>query len=136
MIERTYPGVYVTEIPLRAEPVDGVPTREAAPVSASQVAHTQDKATPTWTQHNDSDPGITLLQLFAFLAESPLFGPVASGPSAARVHVQPGYGVLHGLAVDTHTECTPQLKVSPGQALGTDGTTLGPETRAHRIRKP
>src|SRR5215471_14428599 len=25
--------------------------------------------TPEWTDHNDSDPGITLLQLFAWLAE-------------------------------------------------------------------
>lgn len=28
---------------------------------------------PTWTDHNDSDPGITLLQLFAFMTESVLF---------------------------------------------------------------
>ena len=25
--------------------------------------------TPEWTDHNDSDPGITLLQLFAYLQE-------------------------------------------------------------------
>src|SRR6266540_532491 len=29
--------------------------------------------TPEWTNHNDSDPGITLLQLFAFLTESLLY---------------------------------------------------------------
>ena len=26
--------------------------------------------TPEWTNHNDSDPGITLLQLFAFMTEN------------------------------------------------------------------
>ena len=29
--------------------------------------------TPEWTNHNESDPGITLLQLFAFMAESLLY---------------------------------------------------------------
>jgi baseplate J-like protein len=29
--------------------------------------------TPEWTNHNDSDPGITLLQLFAFMTESLLY---------------------------------------------------------------
>jgi hypothetical protein len=28
---------------------------------------------PTWTDHNDSDPGITLLQLFAWLAEAMIY---------------------------------------------------------------
>ncbi|MGJ0506528.1 MAG: putative baseplate assembly protein [Methylocystis sp.] len=28
---------------------------------------------PTWTDHNDSDPGVTLLQLFAYMTESVLF---------------------------------------------------------------
>lgn len=29
--------------------------------------------TPEWTNHNDSDPGVTLLQLFAFMTESLLY---------------------------------------------------------------
>ena len=29
--------------------------------------------TPGWTDHADSDPGVTLLQLFAFLAENLLY---------------------------------------------------------------
>src|SRR5919201_6492120 len=29
--------------------------------------------TPRWTNYNDSDPGITLLQLFAFLTENVLY---------------------------------------------------------------
>ena len=28
---------------------------------------------PEWTNHSDSDPGITLLQLFAFMAESVIY---------------------------------------------------------------
>ena len=30
---------------------------------------------PEWTDHNDSDPGITLIQLFAHLAESESLTP-------------------------------------------------------------
>src|SRR5438093_6668667 len=29
--------------------------------------------TPEWTNHNDSDPGITVLQLFAFMTENLLY---------------------------------------------------------------
>ena len=43
--------------------------REFAEVLRERVA----AHAPDWTDHNDSDPGVTLIQLFAFLAESLLY---------------------------------------------------------------
>jgi hypothetical protein len=34
---------------------------------------------PEWTDHNESDPGITLLQLFTYLVEAAVFAVVVSG---------------------------------------------------------
>ena len=56
-IEYLHPGVYLTELPFEAHPIDGVP--QSAP------AHT-----PDWTNPVQSDPGIALVQLFAYTAES------------------------------------------------------------------
>lgn len=45
---------------------------------------------PGWTDRNDSDPGITILEVMAFLAENVLYraGPVGGGESAASRIVQ------------------------------------------------
>ena len=53
MLERVYPGVFLTEVAFQSHPVEGVPT-----------------STPEWTDANRLDPGISLLQLFAWSAES------------------------------------------------------------------
>jgi hypothetical protein len=47
--------------------------REFAEVLRARVA----AHAPDWTDHNDSDPGITLIQLFAFLTESLLYRATA-----------------------------------------------------------
>ena len=56
MITISYPGVYVTELASDVHAIDGVST--CAPEA------------PDWTQHNDHDPGQTLLELFALTTES------------------------------------------------------------------
>jgi hypothetical protein len=40
---------------------------------------------PDWTDFNDSDPGVTIAELFAFLAESLLAGPGQSPRATARL---------------------------------------------------
>lgn len=60
-----YPGVYVQEVATRMHPIEGVSTSTTGLLHAQQAAHT-----PEWTDHNAGDPGVTLLQLFAFLGES------------------------------------------------------------------
>jgi hypothetical protein len=68
MVERVYPGVYVTEIPFDAKPIEGVPT--ASP--HADAVRTSGRS-PDWTEHQPSDAGITLAQLFAWVGESSLF---------------------------------------------------------------
>jgi len=118
MVERLYPGVYVTEIPSQVKPIEGVATSTAqAPPLQATIAHVRlpHDATPAWTEHNDNDPGVTLLQVFAGLSESTLF--------AARLHPAGRDGAL---------------RVSPGMALSVHGRPIEPEstTVAVRVKKP
>jgi len=63
MIDRIYPGVYLAEVPFRAKPIDGVPTTQ--PPERTEA--------PAWTDTNSRDAGVTLVELFGFLSESPLY---------------------------------------------------------------
>jgi phage tail sheath protein FI len=65
MIERVYPGVYVTEMASGVRPIDGVPT--AVESAATEAAHPH---VPDWADHNTHDPGITLMELLAYSIES------------------------------------------------------------------
>jgi hypothetical protein len=69
MVERLYPGLYVSEIPFDANPIEGVST--ASPLAGTARATVR---SPDWTEHNPSDAGITLAQLFVWIGESSLFG--------------------------------------------------------------
>jgi len=138
MVERLYPGVYVTEIASRATPIDGVPVSGAplAPLHAARNAAAE--AAPRWTARNGGDPGVTLLQLSAQLAGSLRFGLAPT--SGLPVHVvQSGYGVAQGLQVDSAGgDAGPTLKVSPGLASTPGGSAVDIDTPRdrHRIRKP
>jgi len=71
MPEYLYPGVYVEEVDPQVRPIAGVPlddtaiTAIAADLRRSIAAHA-----PKWTGSNESDPGVTLFELLAFLGES------------------------------------------------------------------
>ena len=66
---------------------------------------------PEWTDANTHDPGVTLLELHAFLAESELY----------RVSA---HGQVNGLAVQTGDGDTPAVRVSPGVALDPQGQSV------------
>lgn len=73
MPEYLAPGVYVTEIVSGAKPIEGVSTSTSGLVGSDTVAVLQRLAqhpAPEWTQYNNHDPGVTLLELFAWLTES------------------------------------------------------------------
>jgi len=99
-VEYLYPGVYVEEIAVSPRPIEGVPTstapfagvylveasaaRESIDAMASKCASRIRRETlvefarladfaPDWTDHNDADPGVTLVQLLAWLAELQLY---------------------------------------------------------------
>jgi hypothetical protein len=109
MIERLYPGVYVTEVPFNAKPIAGVPTsteslypgvfvnevpfnaRPIEGVSTTTASLSALPSAPAWTDHNQGDPGVTLVELFSWTAESLLYraGPVGDEFRRARVLQQP-----------------------------------------------
>ena len=141
MVERLYPGVYVTEIPGTAKPIEGVSTATAHtnPLpAAARDAQLPNEPVPAWTQHNDSDPGVTLLQMFAWLNESTLFA-TQPHPAGRVAHVPTGWGVVQGLALEGHDPGrSGNLRLSPGSALTVEGRPIEPEsaTVAHRAKKP
>ena len=66
---------------------------------------------PEWTDANTHDPGVTLLELHAFLAESELY----------RISA---HGQVNGLAVQAGDGDTSAVRVSPGVALDPQGQSL------------
>lgn len=91
MPEYLYPGVYVEETETRVSPIPGVSTSidgAALESLAFGFRQTLAKAVGEWTDRNESDPGVTLLEVFAFLAEGLLFRaneiPDRGRPAALR----------------------------------------------------
>ena len=139
MVERLYPGVYVTEVASGVKPIDGVATSTADTAALQAASHARLPHTPDWTNHNDSDPGVTLLQMFGWLSESTLFA-ARPHPAGRVAHLPAGWGVAEGVAVDgvdTGGNGKP-LRVSPGIALTGEGKPIEPEstTVALRVKKP
>ena len=72
MPEYLHPGVYVTEIASGAKPIEGVSTSTADLIGSEVISKLHRLATvpaPEWTDYNQHDPGVTLLELFAWLTE-------------------------------------------------------------------
>jgi hypothetical protein len=75
MPEYLAPGVYIEESDARVTPIPGVSTVDDATARAllAVIKPVMEQTQPGWTSFNDADPGITLLQLFAWIAESLLY---------------------------------------------------------------
>jgi hypothetical protein len=73
MPEYLTPGVYVEEVDAGLTPIPGVSTStidtETARALVAAIKPVVERAQPGWTGFNDSDPGVTLIQLLAWLAE-------------------------------------------------------------------
>jgi phage tail sheath protein FI len=87
MPEYLYPGVYVEEVDTGATPISGVSTTIDTTMEslAADFRRTLQAYVPEWKGHDESDPGVTLLEIFAFLSESLLFraDPTPQGRAAA-----------------------------------------------------
>ena len=73
MPEYLYPGVYVVEVAAGAKSIEGVSTSTADLIGSDVISKLHRLATvpaPEWTQHNQHDPGVTVLELLAWLTES------------------------------------------------------------------
>ena len=64
-----YPGVYVEEVETGAHAIPGVDTPIDPKQLLSLVAAMRNLGIPRWTDFNESDPGVTLLELFAWVTE-------------------------------------------------------------------
>jgi hypothetical protein len=77
MPEYLAPGVYVEESDAGVTPIPGVSTStidiETARALVSAIEPVIKRAQPGWTGFNDADPGIALIQLFAWVAEGLLY---------------------------------------------------------------
>ncbi len=73
MPEYLAPGVYVEEYEANAQPIPGVSTSIDGATARSLIDRFKDLAPHDWTGFNESDPGITLVELFAWLAEVLLY---------------------------------------------------------------
>src|SRR5262245_24877600 len=73
MPEYLAPGVYVVEVDTHATPIPGVSTSTEARLGSLLALWRERVRTPEWTDANVHDPGITLVELFAYLAEASLW---------------------------------------------------------------
>ncbi len=137
MPEYLAPGVYVEEIEAQLRPIPGVATSpdEAAWTSiAADFRRTMDAHTPGWTDVNDSDPGVTILEVFAFLSESLLY---RTGEIPERGHVagRRAAAALAKLGESAEGGCDglTRPRYFPGQIL--DAATLTAEQDYHREKR-
>jgi hypothetical protein len=76
MPEYLSPGVYVEEVDAGTQSIPGVSTSTECVRLQSLVAELKKTVVaqvPAWTESNEADPGVTLLQLFAWLTENLLY---------------------------------------------------------------
>ena len=119
-----------------ASPASSSSISSISSIISSAPSVSQTAAAPQWTDAGQHDPGITLTQLFAWLADSSLFrnDPV---PAAAR-HTRVSGGSIGGLKIETSDGSQgsrpeaggpadppgagkPAVSVSPGLALDPGG---------------
>jgi len=105
--------------------------REFAAVFGERVA----AHAPEWTDHNESDPGVTLIELFAFVAESLLYRqstiPERGRATAARL-AQSALALASAGAASGTLE---RPRYFPGQLLGADDFTQEQDYFRARLRR-
>jgi len=137
MIERLFPGVFLTEVAFSAKPIEGVSTSNSDLAGVIPVERLAQEATvtpPAWTEANESDPGLALPELFAWLGESIVYRTQLN-----RGHLVPhtviGTGVASELSVISNRAGA--ATVVPGVVARPDARTLGsdPELKYVNLRR-
>ena len=109
MAEYLHPGVYVVEVEGQVRPIEGVSTSTADFLDDQLLARLVKLARrfrPEWTDHNDHDPGITLLHLAAWLGEMALYRTDragGAGSAAARLALLAFRALLDGESTAART---------------------------------
>ena len=134
MPEYLYPGVYVEEVDAGTQSIPGVSTSIDSARLQSLVAELKETLVaqvPEWTDSNEADPGVTLLQLFALLTENLLYR-ANDIPERGRTAALRAAAALFALG-DSRTSACATLKrprFFAGQLL--DAATLQAEQDYHR----
>jgi hypothetical protein len=134
MPEYLSPGVYVEEVDAGTQSIPGVSTSIDSARLQSLVAELKETVVaqvPAWTDHNDADPGVTLLELFAWLTENLLYRAhdiPERGRTAALRAVTALLALRHPGATACATLTRPHFFT--GQLL--DAATLQAEQDYHR----
>lgn len=135
MPEYLYPGVYVEEIDTGVRPIPGVSTTTDTTLEslAADFRRTLQAYVPEWTGYDESDPGVTLLEIFAFLSESLVFraDQTPQGRSAA-LRASAALAALGGVPGPGHESVKRPLFFT-GQLL--DAATLAAEQDYHREKR-
>jgi len=134
MPDLVYPGVYVEEVDAGAESIPGVRSSIGEATLAALAAEFQRALrthVPDWTGQTVSDPGITLLEIFAFLAEG-LLWRADTIPEGERPPAMRAAAALAALGRASETECGSLRRplFFGGRLL--DASTLGAEQEYHR----
>jgi len=114
----------LTEVEFSAKPIEGVSTSNSDLVGMTSLERLARKPTeeqPAWTQANESDPGLALPELFAWLGESVAYRTPQNFEHVDRTVI--GTGVASGFAVASGRAGA--AMVAPGEATRPDGRTLG-----------
>jgi hypothetical protein len=138
MPEYLYPGVYVEEIEAQLRPIPGVSTslEDAAWTAiAADFRRTMGAHAPGWTDFNDSDPGETLVEVFAFLSENLLYR-AGEVPERARVPALRAAVALEAFAQATETAgCAGLTRPRYFEGKLLDAATLTAEQEYHREKR-
>ena len=137
MPEYLFPGVYVEETDTGVRPIPGVSTSIDGPLLKAIVdefRRTMQSHVPEWTGRDDADPGVTLLQLFAFLAEGLLFraNEIPERGRATSLRAAAALAAL-GRASEPGCEGLKRPLFFSGQLL--DAATLTAEQDYHREKQ-
>jgi len=125
MPEYLAPGVYLEEFDADPQPIPGVSTSIDDATARALIERFKDLVPPDWTGFNESDPGVTLANLFAWLAEGLLYRTGSATDARRTAAVQ---------ALAPLLTCGPpkRPRYFAGQML--DAATLQAEQTYHRDR--
>jgi phage tail sheath protein FI len=140
MSEYLTPGVYVEEVALNSKPIDGVSTSTASFIGHETVAKlrglTSDSRTH-WREDTSHDPGVALLELFAWLTEQ-LLARVGPVPDAAISNAARLAAAALTLIADREAPANSVLQRTrflPGKHLDREGCILGPSTSTNETNE-
>ena len=138
MVEPLFPGVLLTEVAFGAQPIEGVSPSNpdfVGMTSFERLARTSTVEPPAWAQANESDPGLPLAELSAWLGES-----VAYRTEQSFEHFVPhaviGTRVASGPVVGSG-HAGGALTVARKEAVGPDARTLSsdPQSKYVNLRR-